>query len=658
MDNFDDLNINEIIVSLDDIKPIDNKDKEEIKRKVVQRTELNKVSEIESSFDAKAFLKTVPHKPGCYRMLNAKNEIIYVGKAKDLKKRLSSYFLKNIKVKKTIALVSHIHSIEFTVTFSETEALILENNLIKENLPKYNILLRDDKSYPYILLTNSKHPALFYHKGVKKDLGEYFGPYPDSGAVKASLSLMQTIFPIRQCKDSVYKYRSRPCLLAQVKKCLAPCVFTTEKEEEQYKEVVNQVRLFLKGQNQELLNELTKSMQKHSESLEFEEAALVRDRLLALRRVQESQSIDSENKYDIDVVGYECNANLACVHILFIREGRILGTRSYYPSFTKNNSKDELISSFLAQFYLSNNRDNMYPKEIIIPNDFEDREILESAIKEVSNKNIKIVYEVRKDRAKYLTLAMFNAKESLKARIQSKTTAKDRIESLETLLNISNVERMECYDISHTQGENTIASCVVFNREGPDSKNYRRYNITNITKGDDFAAMHQVLTRRFKNVRSDDYSTIPDIVFIDGGLGQLKQAEEVLSSSFKDSGKDMPLMVGVAKGEGRKEGLETLILGFTHKRINLSLEDLALQLIIHIRDESHRFAITGHRLKRSKARTTSSLEQIEGVGRVRRKALLEHLGGMREVKAAGIDDLAKVPGISHELAIKIYNALH
>ncbi|MDM8120502.1 excinuclease ABC subunit UvrC [Succinatimonas hippei] len=627
-------------------------DDSDVKKQSVQKSEKSKDT---TDFDYKTFLKTVPNRPGSYRMYDKNETVIYVGKAKDLKKRLSQYFLKGVDSIKTRALVSHIAHIEFTVTFSETEALILENNLIKKYQPRYNILLRDDKSYPYILLTKDKHPGLFYHRGAKRIVGDYFGPFPDSSAVKESLRLLQKIFPIRQCADTVYAHRSRPCLMAQLGKCLAPCVPMGEKGEENYAKQVELVKLFLRGQNQELLNNLTVLMQSFSKNLQFEEAAKCRDQLLALRRVQEAQSVSSDIKSDIDVIGHAVQDGLACVHVLFIRKGRILGTRSYYPKLPREGSLDELMMSFLSQFYLSENRSAMFPQEIVIDVAVNEIGVLQNAINQVSGREVKFLINVRAERAKYLTLAKANAKASLTSKIASSLTAQDRINSLEKILNIKDIHRMECFDISHTQGELTVASCVVFDREGPDTSRYRRFNIEGITPGDDFAAMHQVLTRRFKD---PDHSEIPDLVFIDGGPGQLKQAEEVLTESFLHAKSSLPKIVAVAKGEGRKEGLETLIMGFTHERYHLDLSDPALQLILHIRDESHRFAITGHRGRRSKARRTSALEGIEGVGTKRRQALLQHLGGRQEVMRAGVDELAKVPGISKALAQKIYDALH
>ena len=778
-------------------------------------------------FDSKAFLKTVPNRPGCYRMYDLRNQVIYVGKAKDLKKRLSSYFLKQDQGVKTRVLVSHIAHIEFTVTFSESEALILENELIKKYQPHFNILLRDDKSYPYILLTSQhEHPGIYYHRGARRKAGEYFGPFPDSSAVKDSLRLMLQLFPIRQCEDTVYAHRSRPCLMAQIGKCLAPCVPMSKEKQAQYAEQVELVKLFLQGHNQELLSAIVKKMEEHAARMEFEEAAALRDQLTSLRKVQEANSIVSGIEYPLDVIGFAMAEGMACIHVLFIRNGRIFGTRSFFPKLTsevRNNT--ELVLSFLSRFYLNDTHSNLIPDEVVIDLDFnavnaaddevaqdgvtsdlisadanadsdesenlkpgqvssrsrrlqqsilpvdkderiagakslvaeikamdnidpqerherlqsklhddavdaldleeeyltdeladkdtkatnltiseqqaantddadassidtadtvdiadsantadagdavddaavdsagavvlkDELSVLKEALKKQFDKNVRFTRGVRGAKHRFVRLAMTNASVALSAKVQSFATAEHHIKELESLLGISGVERMECYDISHTQGELTVASCVVFNREGPDSSRYRRFNIDGITPGDDFAAIHQVLTRRFKD---PDGGECPQLVFIDGGPGQLSQAEEVISNAFANAKTPMPTIVAVAKGEGRKEGLETLIRAFSHERINLNLNSPALQLVIHIRDESHRFAITGHRNRRAKARWTSKLESIAGVGPKRRQALLKHLGGMQEVLRAGIDELKKVPGISPKMAEQIYDELH
>lgn len=606
------------------------------------------------SFDYKSFLKTVPNRPGSYQMYSDENTVIYVGKAKDLKKRLSSYFLKDVN-KKTLALISHIHHIEFTITFSEAEALILENNLIKKYQPHYNILLRDDKSYPYLILTKGKHPALHYYRGKKRIDCEYFGPYPDAKAAKESLKLLQNLFPIRQCTDTVYKHRSRPCLMAQLGKCLAPCVQMSEEQYANYLSQVNYVRLFLKGQNQDVLNSLSQRMEKHSLALEFEMAAKLRDQLLALRRVQESQSVSTQSDIDADVIATQSAQDIICNHVLYIRQGRIIASRSYFMTKNSIDSDTDEFTAFIEQYYLSSTRVGLLPKEIITDAKINSPEVIIEAVKEQFNHTLSISNSVRLDRAKYLKLAKENANSSLLIKLSDSTTAKRRIESLEKLLNVTGIEHMECYDISHTQGELTVASCVSFNREGPDSANYRRFNIDGITPGDDFAAMEQVLNRRFKNIKE---GIIPDIIFIDGGKGQLSQAENVISKIFTDPDIKKPLLLAVTKGEGRKEGLETFVVGYTRETINLSLDDPAMQIVLHIRDESHRFAITGHRNRRSKARVHSALENIEGIGPKRRQALLKHLGGIREVMNASVQELSKVPSISKEMAELIYDHFH
>lgn len=704
--------------------------------------------ESEARFDAKAFLKTVPNRPGCYRMYNDRDVVIYVGKAKDLKRRLSSYFLKQGHELKTRLLVAHIAHIEFTVTFSESEALILENELIKKYQPHYNILLRDDKSYPYLFLSTAhEFPGIYFHRGARNKAGEFYGPFPDSSAVKDSLRLLQRLFPIRQCLDNVFAHRSRPCLMAQMGKCLAPCVPQPPEQVAHYHEQVDLLKLFLQGHNQELFATMVAKMEEHAAKLEFEQAAQLRDQMTSLRRVQESNSIVSSLSYPVDVIGFALKEGLSCVHVLFIRNGRIFGTRSFFPGNNYGAEPREILLSFLTQFYLNEAHSNLIPDEVVVDFDLSDLALsssdttaedantssdacadeletagastnervragvidvpalstedkvssaskLVTALKEGAasesalgqdasendwseqgapaeplqevallqetlqrqfGKTVRFSKGARGAKHKFLRLALTNAQVALDSRLSSVSTAKQRISALEQLLGLSGVMRMECYDISHTMGELTVASCVVFNREGPDNTRYRRYNIDGITPGDDFAAMHQVLTRRFKD---PDAGEMPDVIFIDGGPGQLKQAEEVLTAAFAQSKRALPCIVAVAKGEGRKEGLETLILGFSHERINLGLGSPALQLVLHIRDEAHRFAITGHRARRAKARRTSRLEAIEGVGPKRRQALLKHLGGMQEVMRAGVDELKKVPGISAAMAAKIYDELH
>ena len=443
--------------------------------------------------------------------------------------------------------------------------------------------------------------------------------------------------------------------MAQLGKCLAPCVQMSEEQYANYLSQVNYVRLFLKGQNQDVLNSLTQRMEKHSLALEFEMAAKLRDQLLALRRVQESQSVSTQSDIDADVIATQSAQDIICNHVLYIRQGRIIASRSYFMTKNSIDSDTDEFTAFIEQYYLSSTRVGLLPKEIITDAKINSPEVIIEAVKEQFNHTLSISNSVRLDRAKYLKLAKENANSSLLIKLSDSTTAKRRIESLEKLLNVTGIEHMECYDISHTQGELTVASCVSFNREGPDSANYRRFNIDGITPGDDFAAMEQVLNRRFKNIKE---GIIPDIIFIDGGKGQLSQAENVISKIFTDPDIKKPLLLAVTKGEGRKEGLETFVVGYTRETINLSLDDPAMQIVLHIRDESHRFAITGHRNRRSKARVHSALENIEGIGPKRRQALLKHLGGIREVMNASVQELSKVPSISKEMAELIYDHFH
>ena len=608
------------------------------------------------SFDSEAFLATVPHSSGVYRMFNSDNVIIYIGKAKDLRKRLGQYFMKDLPNTKTERLVSLIDHIEFTVTFSETEALILECNLIKQYQPKYNILLKDDKSYPFILLTSEKHPRLTAHRGARKEKGTYFGPYPGSGAVRESLRLLQKIFPVRQCSNTVYKNRRRPCLMYQMGRCMAPCIQEICDNAE-YARQVHLCSLFLQGRNQQLLNDLVAEMDRASESLDFEKAIKFRDQLTSLRKVQEQQTVSGDITTDLDILGCAIEDGLACVHVLFIRTGKILGTRSYFPKLPADNSYEYLIESFIGQFYLIPRQDRTLPDEIIAAHAPENLSEIEEALNAVPEGRIRFTTSVRGERAGYLRLAEANAHASLKARLAHENTMAERIEGFEELFGLSGVERMECFDISHTMGELTVASCVVFDRDGPNTKEYRRFNIDGITPGDDFAAMHQALTRRFRGISAD--GKVPDVLFIDGGLGQLHEAEKIISELFKDVTDVMPpFLIGVAKGEGRKAGLETLITGYSHEEYNLTLDNPALQLVLHIRDESHRFAITGHRHRREKSRVTSRLQDIPGIGAVRRQALLKHMGGMQELVRASADEISKVPGISRKLAEEIYSWLH
>lgn len=606
-------------------------------------------------FDYRRFLKVVTEQPGVYRMTDNTGCIIYVGKAKNLKKRLSSYFRTNVDSAKTRALVSNIADIQITVTLTETEALILEHNLIKQHRPKYNILLRDDKSYPYIFLSSHTYPRLGLHRGARKQKGEYFGPYPSGYAVKESLHAMQKIFPIRQCEDSFYANRSRPCLLYQLKRCSGPCVPGLVSDA-QYMEQVNLARMFLQGKDQQVIALLANKMEQASTELRFEDAAKLRDQIQNMRKIQEQQSVSGNIFDDLDIIGTAIRNGIASVHVLFIRQGKVLGSRNYFPSLPADSDISELLYAFVQQFYLSDISGKQLPKEIILDHELEDEDGLSEMLSQISGTKVRITSRTRSERARYCQLATTNAEAALNSKLAHKTTVEQRFRQLQEILNLSTpVQRMECFDISHTQGEATVASCVVFDREGPRNSEYRLYNIEGITPGDDYAAMKQALFRRFS--KQQDAEKIPDILFIDGGLGQLKQAESVLSDLTHQVQKQ-PLLIGIAKGESRKPGLETLIFGNTHEEIHLPADMPALHLIQHIRDESHRFAITGHRQRRNKKRTESLLEKVPGVGAKRRQALLKYLGGMQEIIRATPDELAKVPGISPALARVIYDTLH
>ena len=605
-------------------------------------------------FDAKAFLADVSHEPGVYRMFDDKGTVIYVGKAKDLKKRLSSYFRTQLNSKKTEALVASIAHIETTITASETEALLLEHNYIKTYQPRYNVLLRDDKSYPYILLTKERHPRITAYRGSKKIQGEYFGPYPHAGAVRDTLSLLQKLFPIRQCENSVYKNRSRPCLQHQIGRCSAPCVAGYVSDEE-YNQQVEFARLFLQGKDNQVLEHLIQKMEQASRELNFEQAAHLRDQIQMVRSVTEKQFVSNERLDDMDIISIAYQLGIACVQVLFIRQGKVLGNRSYFPKVPINTDLSELTETFVGQFYLQAHQGRTIPNSIIVDHKLDEKKDLETLLSEQAGRKVSIQDNAKGSKSKYLQLAQVNAKAALITQLKQASLMLERYEALQTLLGIEKIERMECFDISHTMGAQTIASCVVFNRDGPLKSDYRRFNIEGITGGDDYAAMEQALKKRFD--RDLEEEKIPDIIFIDGGKGQLNRALQVFQELDVKWDKNRPHLIGVAKGVDRKAGLETLIISRQEREINLSPDNLALHLIQHIRDESHNHAISGHRKKRQKAFTQSGLETIEGVGAKRRQALLKYLGGMQGVKNATLDEIASVPGISKALAEKIFEAL-
>ncbi|GEA10971.1 excinuclease ABC subunit UvrC [Alteromonas sp. KUL49] len=602
------------------------------------------------TFDSAAFLKNLTHQPGVYRMYNQAKEVIYVGKAKNLKKRVSSYFRKTVDNAKTQSLVAQIASMDVTVVNSETEAFLLENNFIKKYRPRYNVLLRDDKSYPFILLSNHKHPRLAFHRGSKHKEGEVFGPYPNSWAVRESLRSMNRIFPVRQCEDTEYRARSRPCLQYQMQRCSAPCVegYVTDEE---YQEQVNLARLFLKGKNSQVIGSLVAKMEKASESLNFEAAARYRDQISALRKVQERQWVEG-NQNEMDVFGFAMKGNMACVHVMFIRQSQLLGSKAFFPKIPANEESAAIFEAFLLQFYLAGNK--TIPKQIVLPMEVDDESGIKTVLSGEAGYQVSFFKGAREEKRHYLKLANDNALTAIEAKFIEQKSVHSRFIALETNLELETpIARMECFDISHTAGQQTVASCVVFNRDGPHKASYRRYNIEGITPGDDYAAMAQALKRRYKSVK--DAENIPDILVIDGGKGQLAQAE----AFFEDWPLDKtPMLLGVAKGTTRKAGLETIFLAGNYETVPMESNDPGLHLIQHIRDESHRFAIAGHRNRRQKVKNTSTLESIPGIGAKRRQSLLKYMGGLQGLKEASKDEIAKVPGISEELADTIYTYLH
>lgn len=604
-------------------------------------------------FDSKGFLKTVTSQPGVYRMYDAAGTIIYVGKAKDLKKRLSSYFRSNPGSRKTEALVSQIAQIDVTVTHTETEALLLEHNYIKLHQPRYNVLLRDDKSYPFIFLSSDSHPRLAMHRGAKHAKGEYFGPFPNGYAVRETLALLQKVFPIRQCENSVYRNRSRPCLQYQIGRCLGPCVAGLVSEEE-YARHVDYVRLFLAGKDDQVLTQLIARMETASQALQFEEAGRIRDQIQAVRRITEKQFV-SNNGDDLDVIGVAFDAGMACVHVLFIRQGKVLGSRSYFPKVPTGTTLSEVVETFVGQFYLQGSQMRTLPGEILLDFTLEDQSVLAETLSELAGRRVNVQTRPRGDRARYLKLARTNAATALVTRLSQHSTVHQRLAALAQELELPEIQRMECFDISHTMGEQTVASCVVFDANGPLRAEYRRYNITDITPGDDYAAMNQVLRRRYgKDIET---SKIPDVILIDGGKGQLGQAKAVFAALDVPWDKNKPLLLGVAKGTERKAGLETLFFEPEGEGFNLPPDSPALHVIQHIRDESHNHAIAGHRKKRAKVKTTSTLETIEGIGPKRRQMLLKYMGGLQPLMSASVEEISKVPGISHALAEKIFYSL-
>lgn len=605
------------------------------------------------AFDAKAFLAVVTEAPGVYRMRDDGGEVIYVGKAKNLKKRLASYFRSDLDNAKTRALVANIASIDVTVTPSEAQALVLENNLIKQHRPKYNVLLRDDKSYPYLFLSAHRHPRLAFHRGGKREKGEYFGPFPSSGAVRESMRILQKLFAVRQCEDSYYRARSRPCLEFQLGRCSAPCV--NQVSEARYQQQVELTRLFLKGRSSEVIAALAEDMERAAAALQFERAAQLRDQIAALRHVQQQHSVEG-GAHSLDAIGLARAHGVTVVQLLMVRDGKLIGSRALYPKVPADTEDSELLAAIVSQHYAELAGALQLPDDILLPAVGTDLEELSDALRQLLGVPLHLVDQPRGERRRFLELAATNAQTALASQLAHRHQIGKRFAALQDRLGLDSMpERVECFDISHTMGELTVASCVVFTPAGAAKGEYRRYNIEGITPGDDYAAMAQALSRRFR--QRDDASKLPDLLLIDGGLGQLARAEEILDGLSWGEDIQRPLLIGVAKGETRKPGLETLVMGGSHDMITLRPDDTALLLIQQVRDEAHRFAITGHRQRRQKARNTSPLEGIKGIGSKRRQQILSHLGGWQQVQQATVEELMRVPGISRQLAETIVAAV-
>ncbi len=608
------------------------------------------------AFNSKNFLNSLTSRPGVYCMKNSDGKIIYVGKSKNLKKRVSSYFnrIDTLPIKTQI-MVKQIDNIDITVTQTENEALIIENNFIKKYKPKYNVIFRDDKSYPYIFLSmNHDYPRFIYHRGSLKGKGRYFGPFPSAGAVKKTLNIIQKLFLTRSCEDSVFSNRSRPCLQYQIKRCTAPCVNYITKDN--YENDIKNASLFIEGKKEKVIKELSEPMQIASDNLDYEKAAKLRDQIRSIREIQEKQFINCEND-NFDIISCVRNNSHVSVQLTFIRAGSNIGSRKYYLRQTEEQNESSLIKAFLGYFYLAdnnNNNTNTTPTEILVSHDVEDKSLLENVFYEKFSRKIKIKNKVRGRKSKYLEMARDNALLDLKQKLSIDTNLNKRYLALQKLLRLEDaITKMECFDISHIRGESTIASCVVFGENGSIKEKYRKFNIENITKGDDYAAMSQAVKRRYTRVIKED-SNLPDVIIVDGGKGQVNAVKKELDELQLSN---IPIL-GVAKGVSRKLGNEKLILSVNNDIIKCDETSPALHLIQHIRDEAHRFAITAHRQKRKRKKSFSILEEIQGIGAKRKQVLIRHFGGLQGVSKAGINELSKVDGINKNLAKKIYETIH
>ncbi|MDN5882810.1 MAG: excinuclease ABC subunit UvrC [Nitrosospira sp.] len=604
------------------------------------------------SFDHNTHVRHMTSRSGVYRMLDTDGNVLYVGKARNLKKRVASYFSSKVDENPRIrSMVRQIRDIEVTITRNEAEALVLENNLIKELRPRYNVLFRDDKSYPYVHLSEHNYPRLSIYRGSRKQKGRYFGPYPSAGAVRTTLNLMQKLFQIRPCNDTFFRNRSRPCLQYQIKRCSAPCVgYISELD---YKRDIEHSIMFLEGRKEEVIQSLMQPMQEASERLDYERAAQYRDQIINLRRVQEEHH-RSDPDADLDVIACAVREGAACVQVFNVRNGIQIGHRTYFPQHARDGHSDEILAAFIQQYYLGREIAQTLPGTLLTSEAPPDQSVLEQVLGERIGRKARIISKPRGERARWLRMAKENVALTLTQQATREQHQSRRLLDLQQALDLPELpERMECFDISHTQGEATVASCVVFGSEGPITSDYRRFNIKDITAGDDYAAMAQAIQRRYTRVKNEA-GRLPDILLIDGGKGQVRQALNVLNE-LQVTG---VYLLGVAKGPSRRAGLETLILDDGQREKHLPSDSPALHLIQHIRDEAHRFAITGHRAARNRARRISQLEQVEGVGAKRRQELIRYFGGLQGVTRAGVDELVRVPGIHENLASRIYDALH
>ena len=597
--------------------------------------------------DLKKEIKKFPSLPGIYRMINAKNEIIYIGKAKDIKKRVTSYFGKNHSSPRTKMMVSNINAIEFTVTNTEAEALILENNLIRNHMPRYNVIFRDDKSYPYLKISADQYPRISFHRGAQKKEQNYFGPFPNSPAVRDSIKLLQKVFLLRTCENSVFKNRTRPCMEHQIQRCSAPCVNLIS--EEDYKEDIDQAMMFLNGKDTKVINSLSEKMSIFSENNEFERAAVFRDRIQSLRQVRLKQFVSDFSENDADIIAIEEKEGVFCVNLVMIRNAKHLGDKSFFPKGIADDKDNNILEIFIAQYY-----DEKSPPPVVIVEKKVNKGLLEKFFELKSYKKIKIITRLTNEKRMWMEMAKKNALIAIGQKSNETLSFKNKIEAFTKLLNIpSNKNRIECFDVSHMMGEGTVASCVVFDKNGIQKKDYRRYNIKNNKPGDDYAAMQEVLERRYKKIVDTD-GIKPDVILIDGGKGQLGVAIKIMEQlNLNDI-----VLVGVTKGEKRKSGAETLHIANGEILENIDVNNMGFQLIIQIRDEAHRFAITGHRAIRKKTRFTSSLEEIEGIGQTKRRNLLVYFGGIQGIKEADVRELLLVEGINVKLAESIYNHFH